>query len=370
MFAPVVEADTEQEVRPVDVGGSVAEAVEHVVGAGRSEQAVAAPHPVERGARVVGEGLSRGVAGRDDGIVMRRLDPLCAENGLDLACEPGRVGDEHHPLAGRAQMAEAVKRLGIGRPPLVHHAPHVEDAAVVVGHQRGQTGQDGDAAGVVHGRPCPIRRRDLQSACRAVVSHPGVPMMALSRRGGLRGESMAGFALTAEQRASYAEDGFVVVPRIIPPETAVRLRERFEPMFRGEFETGLLPDEWNWRAGRDADDLTRQICNGWKADRTIAATVLSAEIGEACAVLSNWPGARLAQDNLLWKPPGGKSLGFHQDASYIDWVVPPEMTSCWIALDDTREEAGNGPLRQGARTSGGFLRNPTRSTRRTSRWRR
>ena len=86
---------------------------------------------------------------------------------------------------------------------------------------------------------------------------------------------MAGFALTAEQRASYAEDGFVVVPRIIPVETAVRLRERFEPMFRGEFETGLLPDEWNWRAGRDADDLTRQICNGWKADRTIAATVLS-----------------------------------------------------------------------------------------------
>ena len=151
---------------------------------------------------------------------------------------------------------------------------------------------------------------------------------------------MAGFALTEEQRASYAEDGFVVAPRIIPPATAAGLRERFEPMFRGEFETGLMPDEWNWRAGRDADDLTRQICNGWKADRTIAATILSADIGAACAELSEWPGARLAQDNLLWKPPGGKSLGFHQDASYLDWVVPPEMTSCWIALDDTRRDAG------------------------------
>ena len=165
---------------------------------------------------------------------------------------------------------------------------------------------------------------------------------------------MAGFALTAEQRASYAEDGFVVVPRIIPPETAARLRERFEPMFRGEFETGLMPDEWNWRAGRDADDLTRQICNGWKADRTIAATVLSAEIGEACAALSGWPGARLAQDNLLWKPPGGKSLGFHQDASYIDWVVPPEMTSCWIALDDTREDAGTVHYARGSHRWGLF----------------
>ena len=151
---------------------------------------------------------------------------------------------------------------------------------------------------------------------------------------------MAGFALTQEQRASYADDGFIVVPRIIPPATAAQLRERFEPLFRGEFETGLMPDEWNWREGRDADDLTRQICNGWKADRTIAATVLVPDIGKACASLSDWPGARLAQDNLLWKPPGGRSLGFHQDASYLDWVVPPEMTSCWIALDGTRRDAG------------------------------
>lgn len=151
---------------------------------------------------------------------------------------------------------------------------------------------------------------------------------------------MAGFALTEGQRESFARDGFVVVPCIVPPATAAQLRERFEPLFRGEFETGLMPDEWNWREGRDADDLTRQICNGWKADRTIAATVLAPDIGKACASLSHWPGARLAQDNLLWKPPGGRSLGFHQDASYLDWAVPPEMTSCWIALDDTRRDAG------------------------------
>ena len=151
---------------------------------------------------------------------------------------------------------------------------------------------------------------------------------------------MAGFTLTDRRRASFAEDGFVVVPRIIPSATAARLRERFEPLFRGEFGTGLQPDEWNWREGRDAPDLTRQICNGWKADRAVAATILSAELGAACAQLSGWPGARLAQDNLLWKLPGGKSLGFHQDASYIDWVVPPEMTSCWIALDDTSRDAG------------------------------
>jgi ectoine hydroxylase-related dioxygenase (phytanoyl-CoA dioxygenase family) len=30
----------------------------------------------------------------------------------------------------------------------------------------------------------------------------------------------------------------------------------------------------------------------------------------------------------------------HQDGSYLDYIVPPEMITCWIALDDTSAEAG------------------------------
>ena len=53
-----------------------------------------------------------------------------------------------------------------------------------------------------------------------------------------------------------------------------------------------------------------------------------------------WPGARLLQDNVLWKPPGARSLGMHQDASYAGYLVPPEMVTVWMALDDTRAEGG------------------------------
>ncbi len=91
---------------------------------------------------------------------------------------------------------------------------------------------------------------------------------------------------------------------------------------------------------RDAEDLTRQICNAWKSDRTVAATVLRADIGRACARLGGWPGARLSQDNVLWKPPGGRPLGFHQDSSYELWADPPDWVSCWIALDDTTAAGG------------------------------
>ena len=69
----------------------------------------------------------------------------------------------------------------------------------------------------------------------------------------------------------FRRDGFLVVERLIEPEAAAHLATRFGPLFRGEFETGLCPDEWNWREGRDAADLTRQICNAWKSDRHVAA---------------------------------------------------------------------------------------------------
>ena len=125
-----------------------------------------------------------------------------------------------------------------------------------------------------------------------------------------------------DQIARFREDGFLILDRFLAAELVEAARARFEPLFRGEFETGLYPDEWNWREGRDPPDLTRQICNGWRSDRTIARIVLAEAVGRACAELMGWAGARIAQDNVIWKPPGAKPLGFHQDDSYCHWFVP------------------------------------------------
>lgn len=139
---------------------------------------------------------------------------------------------------------------------------------------------------------------------------------------------------------AFARDGFVVVENALDAATIERARARFAPLFRGEFETGLEPDEWNWRDGRDRPDLTRQICNAWKADTVIAEIVLREDVGRACAVLRGWRGARINQDNVIWKPPGARALGFHQDDSYQGWIVPGELMTCWITLDDTRADQG------------------------------
>jgi ectoine hydroxylase-related dioxygenase (phytanoyl-CoA dioxygenase family) len=145
----------------------------------------------------------------------------------------------------------------------------------------------------------------------------------------------------AEQLEAFHRDGFVILEEgFIDEATSAALRQRFDGLFAGDYETGIRPDEVNWIAGRDPEDRTRQICNGWKADPVIAAQVLSERTGWLASELVGWDGVRILQDNCIWKPPGAKSLGMHQDGSYLAYLDPPEMVTCWIALDDTTAEAG------------------------------
>ena len=145
---------------------------------------------------------------------------------------------------------------------------------------------------------------------------------------------------TPEQVAAYRRDGFLVVERFLDDDEVERVRERFAACFRHEWETGLRPDEVNYDPASTPPDLTRQLCNAWKSDRTVAASVLAERNAAFGAALAGVPGLRLAQDNLIWKPPSGKALLCHQDAAYLDHLDPPNMTTCWMALDDTRADTG------------------------------
>ena len=154
--------------------------------------------------------------------------------------------------------------------------------------------------------------------------------------------------LSVDDLTSFDDDGFVMVGPVLDSSLIERLHERFERLFCGDFETGTAPDEVNWQEGKSDPTLARQICNAWKADRLIAATVFDARFGEAVARLAGWPGARIVQDNVIWKPPGAKSLGFHRDNAYLSWYTPQEMCSCWIALDETSASGGTLEVARGS----------------------
>ena len=157
-----------------------------------------------------------------------------------------------------------------------------------------------------------------------------------------------GIELSETQHQRFERDGVLIVDHLIEPVLALRLADRYEHLFQGDFETGVRPDEVNWQESESRPDLTRQICNGWKADRLIASVVLSEDIGRAAAGLAGWCGARLMHDNVLWKPAGSRPLGFHQDNSYLSWFDPGEILTCWIALDDTTAEGGTMELVRGS----------------------
>lgn len=146
--------------------------------------------------------------------------------------------------------------------------------------------------------------------------------------------------LTGDDIDRFDRDGFLVVDRLLDPARIPRLHQAFGDLFHGRFETGVRPDEVNWQAATGDPSLTRQICNGWKASRDIAAIVLEREFGRAIARLSGWSGVRIMIDNLLWKPPGAKSLGYHQDSAYLAWLRPADLLTCWIALDDSCADGG------------------------------
>ena len=148
-------------------------------------------------------------------------------------------------------------------------------------------------------------------------------------------------AFTSEQIEAFHRDGFLIVEEGLIAEPALeRLRSRYERLFEGDYETGIAPDEVNWKPGRDPEDRTRQLCNAWKSDTVIAAQVLSERMGRLAAQLMDYDGVRILQDNVLWKPPGAKAVGFHQDGSYADYLVPPEMVTCWMTLHETAADAG------------------------------
>ena len=146
--------------------------------------------------------------------------------------------------------------------------------------------------------------------------------------------------ISSGQIARFRDDGFVSVDGLLDERGVEAARNAFNALFRSEFERGILPDEVNWKEGKSDPTLTRQICNGWKANAAVARIVLREDIGQAIATLADWQGTRILQDNLIWKPTGARPLGYHQDSAYLPWLAPQAMVSCWIALDDTTAQGG------------------------------
>ncbi|CAM9606412.1 unnamed protein product, partial [Scytosiphon promiscuus] len=64
-------------------------------------------------------------------------------------------------------------------------------------------------------------------------------------------------------KAKLAERGYVKGNRILDHATVESLRSMLPLLFRGEFDTGVYPDEMHWREGISKDDAPREVCGSW-----------------------------------------------------------------------------------------------------------
>ncbi len=146
--------------------------------------------------------------------------------------------------------------------------------------------------------------------------------------------------ITEKHVEQFNRDGFILFDEFIDRNEVNRALGRFDDIFDGKFETGVLPDKVKWLKGRDPEGVPRSMCNIWKADRVLAKVVLAEQIGRAAALLMGWQGTRCNQDFIMWVPPGAGTICMHKDNSYQDWHTPGGIITCWIALSETKAEGG------------------------------
>ena len=151
-----------------------------------------------------------------------------------------------------------------------------------------------------------------------------------------------------EIRNEFHNKGYVKIPRSIFHLTNQQidiLKLEFDNLFHGIYDTGIYPDEIHWRSGISKDNVTKEICNGWKSSTIIKNIVCNErKLGKIACTIMDWECSRIGQDDILDKPPNSTTcVGFHQDSTYIsNNFIPLENNSItmWIALDNADFENG------------------------------
>ncbi|KAF4703266.1 hypothetical protein FOZ62_002597, partial [Perkinsus olseni] len=271
--------------------------------------------------------------------VITRLDETPAESGARaVLARSGGIPHAEDSASGESpvtsQKATGVLKSSAG--PVGHSTTTSAVLKRVVGAESSSEdeGETTHAATKgVRGRLAKSKPAGLEKLLGSVASSKPVPRVNLPT--------------TSELQAiqtSLTTNGYATLGQLLCPQQALTLADKFPVIFRGEFDTGVFPDEWHWREGISRESAPREIVNAWKADDTVAGVVLSRELGSLVKAITGWESVRVAQDDLWWKAPATaySATKGHTDAEYFNFFKDNSLLTLWIALDPVGEE--NSPL--------------------------
>lgn len=154
--------------------------------------------------------------------------------------------------------------------------------------------------------------------------------------------------VTEEQRKSYAEQGFLVVPRFLDDEELGEWRavvdhavaERGGQRFSFAAEGGQATSRTGPQQEQEYyDRVFTQRNNLWQTDEHVRRLLLQESLGKYVADLAGVDGVRIWHDQALIKEPYGNPTAFHLDVPYWSFTSADAIT-IWLALDDATLENG------------------------------
>jgi len=153
--------------------------------------------------------------------------------------------------------------------------------------------------------------------------------------------------LTKEQVQQFWEDGFIIVENLLDEAEVAALRQRAEWVSSGEaahVPKQLLQVEPQVAQGvtqaQTYADSLRKMSHLAFYDEVFAAHARNPKVLDIIESLLG-PDLKLYQDQLFMKPPRvGSRQRYHQDMPLGFHIDPPDMVTCWAALDDSTIENG------------------------------
>lgn len=141
---------------------------------------------------------------------------------------------------------------------------------------------------------------------------------------------------TPEQVEFYRINGYLAGPRVLSDEEIGILKARIDDILAGRlpFPEHLL-GETTQKSRAKGQLPSVKVVNLFRHDTVFRSVLHNRLVSTLAHDLMEGP-VRLWEDQMIYKPPFDENaaVGWHQDYTYWDQVGPPELGTCWIALDD------------------------------------
>ena len=143
-------------------------------------------------------------------------------------------------------------------------------------------------------------------------------------------------------RRQFAEQGYIVLQSVIPPDVLTMLREEcsyFLGYMDARMDAGLLPSGALSRRGR-----RYFVNNMYRYSRRLWRFLYGELMADVCRNTLG-PDAYLFNEQWVVKgPEQGMKFAWHQDSGYVKAVDPdtehPPYLTCWCTLDEVGESNG------------------------------